>query len=918
MRTDPGAPPPHRCKAMLLAMAAALLMHTPAHAGGMAAKVDATTAARAAAPPRENNTHRLIVKYRDASQLAGADILGHAGAQVAANRAGVTMRQLRRTWHGAQVIALNRTLPVEQVEQIARDLMAADPNIEYAEADRLSTLQLTPNDTRYGEQWHYFEATGGINLPPAWDLATGTGVVVAVIDSGYRPHADLAANILPGYDLITDLDTANDGNGRDADPQDPGDWTTGQCGNAEDSSWHGTHVAGTIAALTNNGSGVAGVAFDARVVPVRVMGRCGGFNSDIADAMIWASGGTLAGVPANANPARVINMSLGGDGSCSSTYRDAIAGARSRGTVLVVAAGNQQDDAANHHPANCAGVIAVAATTRSGGRASYSNFGAIVDIAAPGNSILSTLNAGATTPGADSFASYNGTSMAAPHVAGVVALMLSRNGALTPDEVEARLKSSARAFPASCSQCGAGIVDAAAAVQAAAGAANSPPTVAISAPLNGASFTAPASITVGANASDSDGTIAKVEFFAGSTLIGSDTSAPYSVAWSNVAAGSYSLTAKATDDKGASKTSIAIGVTVNAAANVAPTVSLTGPANGASYTAPASITLSANAADSDGTIAKVEFFAGGTLIGTDTSAPYSANWSNVAAGSYSLTARATDNKGAATTSGSVNVTVTGGTPVNAAPTISVTSPANGAAFTAPANVTINANAADSDGSVAQVELLQGGTVLATDTAAPYSFALNNLAAGSYSYTLRAIDNLGASASAALNITVNASSGGGAAVSYKVSSAYDKKNGKTWSSSSDPVKDLNSVNDQLYKVEVEQGSGYWWEINYADPASTAGTPSSTVVTLHVVPEESWTGTFTLQYLEGSTVLAQVNLPLDSRKDSATGKGQKLVYTWDLSAQVPGLTTLVAGKVRAINTGGNGKKVFVTYSLQDVQH
>jgi serine protease len=230
-------------------------------------------------------------------------------------------------------------------------------------------------------------------------------------------------------------------------------------------------VAGTIAALTNNGTGVAGVAYGAKVVPVRVLGKCGGYTSDIADGIIWASGGTVSGVPNIAARAQVINMSLGGSGACDTTTQNAINSARSRGTVVVVAAGNESQNASNSNPANCAGVIAVAATNKSGGKASYSNYGTIVDVAAPGGDtgagILSTLNAGTTSPGADSYASYMGTSMATPHVAGVVALMLSANPNLTPDDVAAKLKSTARAFPAACSGCGAGIVNAAAAVNAA-------------------------------------------------------------------------------------------------------------------------------------------------------------------------------------------------------------------------------------------------------------------------------------------------------------------------------------------------------------------------------------------------------------------------------------------------------------------
>jgi len=314
--------------------------------------------------------------------------------------------------------------------------------------------------------------------------------VAAVIDTGYRPHADLAANLLPGYDMIADTFVSNDGNGRDSDASDPGDAiAAGECGGGDppqdyDSSWHGTHVAGTIAAVTNNGNGVSGVAYNAKIVPVRVLGKCGGYTSDIADGIVWASGGTVGSLPLNANPARVLNLSLGGSGSCDSTSQNAINSARSRGAVVVVAAGNSNANASGFSPANCSGVITVAATNRSGGRAYYSNYGSIVAVAAPGgdvrssaaNGILSTLNNGATAPGADAYAYYQGTSMAAPHVAGVVALMLAKNPALTPDEVAARLKSSTRAFPATCSQCGSGIVDASAAVDAATGGTTPPPS----------------------------------------------------------------------------------------------------------------------------------------------------------------------------------------------------------------------------------------------------------------------------------------------------------------------------------------------------------------------------------------------------------------------------------------------------------
>jgi serine protease len=442
---------------------------------------------RAAQPaPFVAQTDRLIIKYKD-SEPSGKGA-AHAAPISAARKAmtdragqqfGLSMKLLHTIGTGAHVMQLDRKMALADVQALAAELMARDSSVEYAEPDRIMTAQYTPNDPQYTNQWDYFDATGGMRLPAAWDKSTGAGINVAVIDTGYRPHADLSGQILQGYDFITSSTIANDGNGRDSDASDPGDWApAGSCGTGvpaqdQSSSWHGTHVAGTIAAKTGNSLGVAGVAYGAKIVPARVLGRCGGYTSDIADAMIWASGGTVSGVPANANKARVLNLSLGGSGSCDSTTQSAINSARSRGSVVVVAAGNSNTDASTSSPANCQGVIAVAATNRAGGKASYSNYGSIVTVAAPGGDstggILSTLNAGTTTPAADSYAYYMGTSMATPHVAGVVALMLAKNPNLTPDDVAAKLKSTARAFPATCSGCGAGIVDASAAVQAAMG-----------------------------------------------------------------------------------------------------------------------------------------------------------------------------------------------------------------------------------------------------------------------------------------------------------------------------------------------------------------------------------------------------------------------------------------------------------------
>ncbi|WP_372762400.1 S8 family peptidase [Pseudoalteromonas sp.] len=379
------------------------------------------------------------------------------------------------------VMRADKKLTAEEAQDFMQEMIDSG-NVEYIEVDQMLKPFAAPNDPRYGDQWHYFEATGGLNLPSAWDNATGTGVTVAVLDTGYRPHIDLDANILPGYDMISNLSVANDGNGRDSDARDPGDAiSANECGythGAQNSSWHGTHVAGTVAAVSNNGEGVAGVAYGAKVVPVRVLGKCGGLTSDIADGIIWASGGTVSGLPSNANPADVINMSLGGSGSCSSTTQNAINTARNNGTVIVIAAGNDNDNSANYNPGNCSGVVNVASIGRDGGRAYYSNYGSNIDVAAPGGAqsfandpegVLSTYNSGSTTPSSDSYGYSQGTSMAAPHVAGVAALIKQMNPSATPDEVESILKSTTRSFPATCTSCGTGIVDAAAAVAAASG-----------------------------------------------------------------------------------------------------------------------------------------------------------------------------------------------------------------------------------------------------------------------------------------------------------------------------------------------------------------------------------------------------------------------------------------------------------------
>ncbi|MGW0913672.1 S8 family peptidase [Streptomyces sp. NPDC002784] len=479
MRTSPS---PRRKLISVAAVSAALFTAataTAAVAQQPAAPQDVPAASTEAAPgaPAE----RLIVGYKSGAAEAKSNKAADADAAAKGKEAGEELDFQRRLGTGAALVDLGEDLTKADVSDVIAEYRA-DPQVAYVVPDRLNKPLATPNDTEYAKQWDLFETTAGMNVPGAWDVTTGTGVTVAVIDTGYVAHSDLAANIVGGYDFIADATVANDGGGRDSNPADPGDWTAaGECQSGDpayDSSWHGTHVAGTIAAATDNGKGVAGIAYGAKVSPLRVLGKCGGYDSDIIDAITWASGGTVSGVPANINVAKVINMSLGGGGACTTATQNAINAAVNRGTTVVVAAGNSNANAANYSPASCSNVISVAAADRQGNRSYYSNYGTVVDIAAPGgetnsvttNGILSTLNAGAQGPGAESYEYYQGTSMAAPHVAGLAALLKSKNSALTPAQIESAIKTNARALPGTCSGgCGAGLADAARTVQAVSG-----------------------------------------------------------------------------------------------------------------------------------------------------------------------------------------------------------------------------------------------------------------------------------------------------------------------------------------------------------------------------------------------------------------------------------------------------------------
>ena len=296
-------------------------------------------------------------------------------------------------------------------------------------------------------------------------------------------------------------------------------------------------------------------------------------------------------------------------------------------------------------------------------------------------------------------------------------------------------------------------------------AVNAAPTVSLTSPTV-LSYTAPATVSIAANAADADGSISKVEFYQGTTLLTTKTASPYTYSWTQVAAGNYTITAKAYDNLNAVTISAAINITVTATGtNTPPTVSITAPANNATFTPPATVNITANAADADGSVSKVEFYNGATLLGSDATAPYAFNWTNVASGNYSITAKAYDNLNATTTSAVVAITV------NAAPTVSLTSPTI-LSYTAPATVLLAANAADTDGSISKVEFYNNTTLIATKTASPYTFSWTGVAAGTYVITAKATDNSNAAiTSSSVTITVAASGGTCTAQVWSATATY---------------------------------------------------------------------------------------------------------------------------------------------------
>ncbi|QEZ48427.1 MprA protease, GlyGly-CTERM protein-sorting domain-containing form [Cupriavidus oxalaticus] len=509
--------PVYRWRASLVAIAA-LCAAAPTNAAFAAS---ASTSA-------STYTGQIIVRWRDGTaSTVTPDAAGKAPAASAeAAQPASRLQQLRERTGIAATLRrpMGGNMDLLQVpDELATDPEAAaarlrqDPRVADAVPDRWLRLHDTlPNDPEFRANQPYLMGTGtavgGVNLPRAWDRTRGSsGIVIAVVDTGTLPHPDLAARLLPGYDFISSTTVSNDNDGRDGDATDAGDnvpsgftcpGSSSPTTEATANSWHGTRVASVLGAATDNGEGIAAVDWSARILPVRVSGRCGALLSDTVDGMRWAGGMPVPNVPANPTPARVVNISLGG-GTCSSIEQQAVNDLNARGVVVVAAAGNNRG--AVEAPGDCNGVIAVTAHANDGENATYANVGPQVAISAPGGgcgnsrvqngactstpSVIRTLgNNGETSVGAYTVSSSQGTSFAAPMVSGVVAMMFALNGSLSPAQVTAALKSSARPHPSGtfCTTnpgvCGAGLLDA---DNALAAAVSAPPAAAAPAPSDG-------------------------------------------------------------------------------------------------------------------------------------------------------------------------------------------------------------------------------------------------------------------------------------------------------------------------------------------------------------------------------------------------------------------------------------------------
>jgi serine protease len=444
----------------------------------LAALAHGHAVAAPSAAPAASTVERILVRLRTTTGSAAYEPAPGRVTELAA-RHGLAVAEARHIVSGIHLLRISARAGEGSAQTLAR--LRADPEVEYAEIDERRHALAAPDDSLFSQQWYLQNAQpSAVNAVAAWDLTSGSpGVVIAALDTGVRfDHPDLrnanANRLLPGYNMIANVTVSNDGDGRDADASDPGDWMSasdlqkppfnepGSNCTAGNSTWHGTRVAGILGAITNNQQGIAGMSWQGWTEPVRVLGKCGGYDSDIIAAMGWAAGFPVSGVPANPYPARIINMSLGATGACPQSYQTIVDQLVGAGVLVVVAAGNEGGPVDS--PANCIGVAGIAGLRQVGTKVGYSSLGPEIALSAPaGNcvntgagqpclfSIFTTTNTGTTVPASNTYTDeYNfnvGTSFSAPIVAGIAGLMLAVNGNLTSEQLIARLRTSSQPFP---------------------------------------------------------------------------------------------------------------------------------------------------------------------------------------------------------------------------------------------------------------------------------------------------------------------------------------------------------------------------------------------------------------------------------------------------------------------------------------
>jgi serine protease len=693
-----------RCQTLLFTTLLALLPLQAAQAaeGGQPRRQPTLEAGAEAA--------RVIVKYRDSASVLSSDtksILAAGSSSGGPQAAGAMGKRLGLTLTDGRAISA-RTQVLHATGMSSRRLaeqLAQDSEVEWAVEDKRRFISMVPNDPLYAAgqasttpaagQWYLrpYDSTivSAINAQAAWDTTQGSSsIVVAVLDTGViKAHPDLASKLLSGYDFINTTAVANDGDGRDSDASDPGDWITStenasgtfkDCG-VSNSSWHGTRTASLIGAATNNSVGMAGVAPNVMLLPLRVLGKCGGYDSDIQAAMRWAAGLSVSGLSTNTNPARVINMSLGSTDSCNAAYQSVVNELVAAKVAIVAAAGNE--GLAVGTPANCSGVIAVAGIRHAGTKVGYSSLGPEVAISAPaGNCVnetgtcvyglITATNSGTTSPTNTSTATYNngtnysvGTSFAAPLVSGTVALMLSANSNLTPGELTSLLKSSARSFPTNSSvsacqapsstaqtsecnctttTCGAGMLDTAAAVQAAAATVTPTPVISSSATL----MLAGESVTLSGSGSTASSGRSLASYAwaitSGTGLASLSATSGASVTLSGSAEGQVTVRLTVTDSLGVSASQT---VTVTVAAG-RPSASFT--ASTSTPTVGASVTLNGSASSAQGSASISAYqweITSGTSLASFSSATNASTATLLASAAGTVTVRltVTDNNG---------------------------------------------------------------------------------------------------------------------------------------------------------------------------------------------------------------------------------------------------------------------------------